>query len=182
MINVLDNVDSLPANVQFSHQEALWYVFEDRSSGQDDLDWLFDQINLDPKIQIKYMLTKGNFTRDEWNHLLCKNNCHFSHADGSAVMSKRTQKNQVKKDVKVRVPGVRKLRTMTERRHPLFAFKEEQGTTIQHWRRRNRIGFVAGIPIILGQVNGPHDLTRAIAASVIFFPVHGRRGTCLARS
>ena len=44
------------------------------------LDWLFDRINLDPKIQSKYidtknqladMLTKGNFTRDEWNHLLC---------------------------------------------------------------------------------------------------------------
>ena len=43
------------------------------------LDWLFDRINLDPTIQIKYvdtknqfaaMLTKGNFTRDEWNHLL----------------------------------------------------------------------------------------------------------------
>ena len=43
------------------------------------LDRLFHRINLDPKIQIKYVdtknqladiLTKGNFTRDEWNHLL----------------------------------------------------------------------------------------------------------------
>ena len=43
------------------------------------LDWLFDRINLDPKIQIKYvdtkhqladMVTKGNFKRDEWNNLL----------------------------------------------------------------------------------------------------------------
>ena len=43
------------------------------------LDWLFDRSTLDPKIQIKYIdtknqladiLTKGNFTRDEWNHLL----------------------------------------------------------------------------------------------------------------
>ena len=43
------------------------------------LDRLFDRINLDSKIQIKYIdtknqltdtLTKGNFTRDEWNHLL----------------------------------------------------------------------------------------------------------------
>ena len=41
--------------------------------------WFFDSINLDPKIQIKYVdtknqladiLTKGNFTRDEWNSLL----------------------------------------------------------------------------------------------------------------
>ena len=39
----------------------------------------FDRINLDPKIQIKYIdtknqladiLTKGNLTRDEWHHLL----------------------------------------------------------------------------------------------------------------
>ena len=42
------------------------------------LDWLFDRINLDLKIQIKYidtknqladMLTNGSFTRDEWNNL-----------------------------------------------------------------------------------------------------------------
>ena len=41
------------------------------------VDWLFDKINLDHKIQIKYVdtkyqladiLTKGNFTRDEWNN------------------------------------------------------------------------------------------------------------------
>ena len=51
------------------------------------LDWLFDRINLDPKIQIKYIdtknqladtVTKENFTRDEWNHLLCLFNIsHF---------------------------------------------------------------------------------------------------------
>ena len=43
------------------------------------LDWLFDSINLDSKIQIRYIdtkhqladtLTKGNFTRDEWNNVL----------------------------------------------------------------------------------------------------------------
>ena len=39
------------------------------------------------------MLTKGNFTRDEWNHLLCLFNIsHFSSAECSQVMSKRTQK------------------------------------------------------------------------------------------
>ena len=52
------------------------------------LDWLFDRINLDPKIQIRYidtkhqiadMLTNGNFTRDEWNNLLhLFNISHFS--------------------------------------------------------------------------------------------------------
>ena len=37
MINVLDDVDLVPSNVHFSHQEALLYVFEDkRSSDQND--------------------------------------------------------------------------------------------------------------------------------------------------
>ena len=55
-----------------------------------------------PKIQIKYIdsknqladiLTKGNFTRGEWNHLLCLFNIsHFSSTNCSEVMSKRTQK------------------------------------------------------------------------------------------
>ena len=67
------------------------------------LDWVFDRINLDSKIQIKYIdtkkqladiLTKGIFTRDEWNHLLCLFNIsHFSSAECSEVMSKRTQKD-----------------------------------------------------------------------------------------
>ena len=61
------------------------------------LDWLFDRINSDPKIQIKCIdsknqladtFTKGNFTRDEWNHLFCLfNTSHFSSTDCSEVMS-----------------------------------------------------------------------------------------------
>ena len=64
------------------------------------LDWLFDRINLDPKIQIKYIntknqladiLTKGKFTRDEWKHLLCLFNIsHFSSINKCKAMSKRT--------------------------------------------------------------------------------------------
>ena len=67
------------------------------------LDWLFDRINLDPKIQIKYIdtknqladiLTKGSFTRDEWNHLLCLFNIsHFSPIVCSAAMAKRSQQD-----------------------------------------------------------------------------------------
>ena len=43
------------------------------------LDWLFDRINFDPKIQSRYVdtknqladiLTKGSFLKDEWNNLL----------------------------------------------------------------------------------------------------------------
>ena len=67
------------------------------------LDWLFDRINEDPKIQIKYMdtknqladiLTKGNFTRDEWHHLLCLFNIsHFSSIKSLEAMAKRTQED-----------------------------------------------------------------------------------------
>ena len=51
------------------------------------LDWLFDRINWDSKIHVKRIdtkdfadiFTKGNFTRDEWNHLLnLFNTSHFS--------------------------------------------------------------------------------------------------------
>ena len=94
----MKDIDVVPSNVQSARQEALLYVFEDNEAvikmitkGRSPtmrhvsrthrvaLDWLFDRINLDSKIQIKYIdtknqladiLTKGNFTRDEWNHLL----------------------------------------------------------------------------------------------------------------
>ena len=47
---------------------------------------------IDTKNQLADVLTKGNFTRDEWNHLLCFFNIsHFSSAECSEVMSRRTQ-------------------------------------------------------------------------------------------
>ena len=121
-INVMENIDSVPSNVQSSRQEALLYVFEDNEAvikmiikGRSPttrhvsrthrvaLDWLFDRINLDSKIQIKYIdtkkqladiLTKGNFTRDEWNHLLCLFNIsRFSSTVCSASMTKRLQQD-----------------------------------------------------------------------------------------
>ena len=125
MTNELNHIDCAHSNVQFSHQEALLYVFEDNEAvikmiikGRSPtkrhvsrthrvaFDWLFDRINLDPKIQNNYidtknqlanMLTKGNFTRDEWNHVLCLFNIsHFSSTDCSEVMSKRTFKESGK--------------------------------------------------------------------------------------
>ena len=67
------------------------------------LDWLFDGINLDTEIQIKCIdtknqladiLTKGSFTRDEWNHLLCLFNIsHFSSTVWSETMAKRLQQD-----------------------------------------------------------------------------------------
>ena len=120
--NVLKNIDCVPSNVQSPRQEVLLYVFEDNEAvikmiikGRSPtmrhvsrthrvaLDWLFDRINLDPKIQIKYIdtkneladiLTKGNFTRDEWNHLLCLFNIsHFSSTVCSDTMAKRSQQD-----------------------------------------------------------------------------------------
>ena len=121
-IDVMKDIDSVPSNVQSARQEALLYVFEDNEAvimmivkGRSPtmrhvsrthrvaLDWLFDRINLDPKIQIKYIdtknqladiLTKGNFTRDEWNHLMCLFNIsHFRSTVCSDTMAKRTQKD-----------------------------------------------------------------------------------------
>ena len=119
-IDVTRDIDAVPSNVQSARQEALLYVFEDNEAvikmiiiGRSPtmrhvsryhrvaLDWLFDRINLDPKIQIKYIdtknqladiLTKGNFTRDEWNHLLNLSNIsHFSSTACTTAMAKRAQ-------------------------------------------------------------------------------------------
>ena len=61
------------------------------------LDWLFDRINLDSKIQnsdtlttkrqLADILTKGNFTRDEWNNL--HHLFNISH-DGSTCCAKNS--------------------------------------------------------------------------------------------
>ena len=118
-IDVMKDIDDVPSNVQSARQEALLYVFEDNEAvikmiikgrrptmrhvsrtHRVALDWLFDRINLDSKIQIKYidtknqladMLTKGIFTRDEWNHLLnLLNISHFS-STACTAMAKRAQ-------------------------------------------------------------------------------------------
>ena len=103
----LFHIDSVPSNIRCSQSIAMWYVFEDNEAlikmiikGRSptmrhvsrphrvSLDWLFDGINLDPNIQIRYIdtkhqiadiMTKAHFTRDEWNNLLCLLNIsHFS--------------------------------------------------------------------------------------------------------
>ena len=119
-IDVMRDIDAVPSNVQSARQEALFYVFEDNKAvikmiinggsptmrhvsrtHRVALDWLFDRINLDSKIQIKYIdtenqlaiiLTTGNFTRDEWNHLLnLFNISHFSSTACTAAVAKRAQ-------------------------------------------------------------------------------------------
>ena len=127
----MEDIVSVPSNVQFARQEAFLKVFEDNEAvikmiikGRSPtmrhvsrthrvaLDWLFDRINLDSKIQIKYMdtknqladiLTKGSFTRDEWNHLLCLFNIsHFSSTTCSAAMAKRIQQESGEERVKAK--------------------------------------------------------------------------------
>ena len=120
-IKEMENIVVL-SNVQSARQEALLNVFKDNEAvikmivkGRSPtmrhvsrthrvaLDWLFDRINLDTKIQIKYIdtknqfadiLTKGNFTRDEWKHLLTLFNIsHFSSTAYIAAMAKRAQQD-----------------------------------------------------------------------------------------
>ena len=127
-VNVMENIDSVPSSVQSARQEALLYVFEDNEAvikmiikGRSPtmrhvsrthrvaLDWLCDRINLDSKIQIKYIdtknqladiLTKGSFTRDEWTHLLSLFNIsHFSSTACYAAMAKRLQQESGEKRV-----------------------------------------------------------------------------------
>ena len=94
-VEQLSTVDYILTNTHSSQGESQLYIFKDNEAvikmiikGRSltmrhvsrthrvALDWLFERINLEPKIQIKYvdtknqladMLTKGSFSRDEWN-------------------------------------------------------------------------------------------------------------------
>ena len=147
MINDLDNVDFISSNDNSSHQEALLYVFEDNEAvikmvfkGRSPtmrhvsrthrvaLDWLFDRINLDTKIQIKYIdtknqladiLTKGNFTRDEWNHLLTLFNIsHFSSTSCIAAVAKRAQQESGEERVTAKSKPMMNLVSRCSERNP----------------------------------------------------------------
>ena len=97
-IEMLINCDFVTTSANSSQGESQLYIFEDNEAVMKmiikgrrpelrhvsrthrvALDWLFDRIKLDTKIQIKCvdtknhvadMLTNGSFTRDEWDHLL----------------------------------------------------------------------------------------------------------------
>ena len=128
----LSDVDYVPSNAKSSRFGAMLCILEDNEAvikmiikGRSPtmrhvsrthrvaIDLLFDRINLDPKIQIKYVdtkhqladiLTKGNFTRDEWNNLLhlfkishystlcCSQN--FSSTSCPKTMAKRMQEQE----------------------------------------------------------------------------------------
>ena len=139
-IDVTRDIDAVPSIVQSARQEAslVVRVWRQWSCNQDGgrsltmrhvsrthrvaLDWLFDRINLNPKIQIKYIdtknqladiLTKGNFTRDEWNHVLnLLNISHFSSTACTAAMAKRAQQGSGEELVTAKS---RPMMTLTER-------------------------------------------------------------------
>ena len=95
----LSNMDQVPSNAHLSEKESQFYIFEDNEAvinmiikGRSPTmrhvsrthrvarDWLFNRINLDPEVQIKYVesknqiadiSTEGSFTREEWHNLLC---------------------------------------------------------------------------------------------------------------
>ena len=168
-IDVMKDIDSVPSNVQSSRQEALLYVFEDNEAvikmiikGRSPtmrhvsrthrvpLDWLFDRINLDPKIQIKYIdtknqladiSTKGNFTRDEWNHLVCLFNIsHFSSTVCSAAMPKRapqesgeeriTAKSTPMMNLSARMPSVVSSSTSSNPGRTSYGYQDPEGNLI----------------------------------------------------
>ena len=125
-VEQLSNLDHVATNASSSQCESQLYFFEYNEAvikmiikGRSPtmrhvarthrvaLDWLFDKINLDPKIQIKHvdtknqladLLTKGSFTRDEWSNLLRLFNImnfsmfthsHFRSKEKAYTMSKK---------------------------------------------------------------------------------------------
>ena len=117
MIDDLDNADFISSNVNSSRQEALLFVFEDNEAVinmiingrsptmrqvSEPTELLLIGCSMEsiwtPKSKSNTLTpkttsqTKGSFTRDEWNHLLCMfNSSHFSSTNCLEVMSKRTQ-------------------------------------------------------------------------------------------
>ena len=129
-VDQLSNLDYVTTNAHYSHGTQL-YIFEDNElvlkmiiRGRSPmmrhasrthsvaLDWLFDRINLDPKIQIKCvdtknrladLLTKGSLTRDDLCNLLCLVNImdlsmssrsHCRSVEKATTMSKRIQERK----------------------------------------------------------------------------------------
>ena len=167
-IDVMKDIDLVPSNVQSAHHEALLYVFEDNEAvikmiikGRSPtmrhvsrthrvaLDWLFDRINLDPKIQIKYIdtknqladiLTKGSFTRDEWNHLLTLFNIsHFSSTACLAAMAKRAQQNSEEGRVTAKSRPMMNLTARTPSIMSCKASTNPAGTSYGHHEPEQRV-------------------------------------------
>ena len=161
MINDLDTVDFIFSNIQSARQEALLHVLEDNEpvikmimKGRNPTirhfsrtyrvacDWLFDRINQDSKIQIKYIdtkkqladkLTKGNSLHTWWmeSSFVCFTFaisvlqfilkwCREEHKKTQVKKESQQSRNCIRKpkenpDTKVKLLWVRKLKGTTER-------------------------------------------------------------------
>ena len=169
-IDVMKDIDFVPSNVQSARQEVLLYVFEDNEAvikmmikgisptmrhvsrtHRVALDWLFDRINLDSKIHVKYIdtknqlteiLTKGNFTRDEWNHLLTLFNIsHSSSTACIAAMAKRVQqesgeervtaKSRPMMNLTARMPSIMSFSTSSEPWKTWYGFQDPGKSVVE---------------------------------------------------
>ena len=137
-VEQLSKLDLVTTNAN-SSQSVQLYIFEDSGAvikvkGRSPMmrhvsrthrvasDWLFHRINLDPKIQIKYvdtknqlavMLTTGSFARDEWCNLLRLFNVmilsvlsrsHCRSVEKGTTMSKRIQDMNTEEELAVAKP------------------------------------------------------------------------------
>ena len=103
------------------------------------LDWLFGRVNLDSKIRIKYIdtksqvadiPTKGNFTRDEWNHLLSL--FDISHSSSTvcfSAMAKRIQQESGEE----RVTAKSRPRMNLQARMPSVVSSSTSSTLVKTW-------------------------------------------------
>ena len=93
---------------------------------------------LTPKNQLADILTKGNFTRDEWNHLLTLFNInHFSSVRCSEVMSKRTQKDAGEERVTTKSKPMMNLVSRCSERNPdVLAFTASESRGNQIWKSK----------------------------------------------
>ena len=121
----LSDVDQVSSNAKSSQFGAMLYTFEDNEAvikmiikGRSPtmrhlsrthrvaLDWLFDSINFDPKIQVEHVDTKNQLadlltekiTRDQWHHLLClsdmMNSSMFTCSQFSPISKPKTMQEE----------------------------------------------------------------------------------------
>ena len=148
-VDQLSNADCVTTNANSSQGESQLYIFEDheaviKNDHEGQKSCLFHRINLDSKIRIKYVdtknqladiLTKGSFTRDEWDHRLkLLNIMNFSTSSCShlllngkhSVMSKRGQDRTSKE-----CPAVAKQRPMSLVARSLLSSKKDPPADVE---------------------------------------------------
>ena len=118
------------------------------------LDSLFNGINLESKIQIKYVdtknqladiLTEGNFTRDEWNHLLCLFNVSlFSSPSCVKAMSKRAQEGNGEERIAAKWKSERNLVPRRLAGYSTAQNSTESASPVNFTSENHELGLIAG--------------------------------------